>query len=202
MALSKPTLVNEFLKLIDRNNPAFAGYPATKIDAVTNWCNAYNTYAMSAQDASLDFLVTSNLSGMITTLFQQLPDAVPTATGAQAAAAFDAAFVTYWTGAVFAVGIPIVPVPPPRCPNIPGPHDNIWGIEISSVVSTVTSGILQNGLDLEFAILSDDAVVKADALADSFHVATTTAVLVLISGTDTTPSPSGPLPITNLCTIS
>jgi hypothetical protein len=78
---------------------------------------------------------------------------------------------------------------------------NVFSIETTSTVSAVTPLILQNLLVTEFSILASNAVVKADNLATAFHTATTSAVMVIIVGVDTTPSPSGPLPITNLSAI-
>jgi hypothetical protein len=54
-------------------------------------------------------------------------------------------------------------------------------------------------LEIEFAILQEDGSAKATALANAFHTATTSAVMVLITGLDT--SVPTPLPITNTCTI-
>ena len=200
MTLAQTTLKTEFLKLMDPTDPLFAGLPATKALAVPNWCNAYDTYALSAVDVSNDALVTVNLPTMISTLQAQLPDPTPAATLLQAADAFDAAFVSYWTGATFGILIPILPLPfIPRCPNI-GVGNNIWGAEVTSAVTTVTPGVLSGLLVVEFAVLSSDVQTKATALATAFHTATLSAVYVTIVGVDTTiPTP---LPISNICTIT
>ena len=192
MALDVNTLKSEFLKVIDSTDPGFVGYPATTNQAAINWATAYNTYATAAVDLSSDVLISANFPGFISQLNNGL---IPVGTIATAAAAFEAAFVAYWTGAVFAVGIPPVPIGP--CPNIGGTL--VFGLEITSVVSAIMPNVL-NGLLLgEFGILSADATAKATSLAAAFHTATTTAVFVTIAGTDTTvPTP---LPITNTCNI-
>lgn len=197
MALVSANLASEFAKMMDPNNPAFISHPATKLDAATNFGNAYNTYALAAQDASTDLVVTTNLAGFIATLAAQLPDSTA-GTAALAAAAFDAAFVQYWTGAVFAVGIP--PTGIGACPNAGGTL--IFSAEVSSVVVTVSAGVLQNLLLPIFSTTgSADGNAQAILIADAFHSATTSAVIVLITGLDTTPAPAGPLPITNTCGI-
>ena len=200
MTLAQTTLKTEFLKLTDPTDPLFAGFPLTKALAALNWCNAYNTYTLSAVDVSNDALVGANLALMKTTLTAQLPDPTPAATMLQAANAFDAAFVSYWTGATFGILIPILPLPfIPRCPNI-GLGNNIWGAEATSSVTTVTPGVLSGLLVAEFAVMSSDVQPTAAALATAFHTATLSAVFVTIVGVDTTiPTP---LPISNICTIT
>lgn len=194
MALSQPTLKAEFLKLMDQDDPNFVGWPATQLQGVHNWCNAYNAYAMHATDVSGDTVFTTNLAGMISTLAANMPDPA-TGTPAAGAAAFDLAFIAYWAGAIFSVGI--LPVIPLVCPNLGG--TTIFSVETTSVVVTVAPDTLKNLLAPELLILSNDADVKADAFATIFHTATTTAVTALITGLDTT-APV-PLPITNTCTI-
>lgn len=193
--LVEANLATEFLKLVDSSSPTFSGFPATKVDAITNWANAYNTYALQAQDASEDVVSTVNLPAMIATLTAMLPESA-SGTPDLASAAFDAAFVQYWTGGVFAVGIP--PTGVGACPNIGGTL--AFSSETSSVVTAVTANILKNLLLDVFASTKDGATA-ATALASAFHTATTSAVIVLITGLDTTPAPTGPLPITNTCSI-
>jgi hypothetical protein len=191
--LSAATLKNNLLNMFDPGSAGFLGWPATLNQGITNLANAYQAYAATAWDASNDLVATVNIAGFKAALAAL----VPGSTIAQAAQAFDNAFVAYWTGAVFAIGI--VPTPASPCPSVGG--TTLWSIEISSVVSVVTPNILKNLLLAEFAVLSADANAKATAIANAFHSATTTAVTVLITGLDTTPPPAGPLPITNTCTI-
>jgi hypothetical protein len=195
--LSQATLKTEFLKLMDSTSPDFAGWPPTKAAAAANWCNAYNVYALSAQDVSGDPLVSANLPGMISTLVSLLPEASPTATYKLAADAFDAAFASYWTGALFAFLVPPVPAPL-GCPNIGG--TTIWSVEAESKVFAVASGVLGGLLEAEFAVVAPDVDTKAASLAAAFHSATISAVTVLIKGSDSTlPTP---IPIQNACTIT
>ena len=195
MALSQTVLIDEILKLIDSTREDFVTYPATREDAITNWANAYNTYALAATDISGDGLVTANLAGFISTLASLLPEVPPGGSIIEAANAFDAAFVSYWTGATFAV---LIPPPPPNDPPIPPAINNgIFGLETISTVTAVTAGILSANLQEEFASISSDAATKAAGLASAFHTATTSAVIVTIIGVDTTPAPAGPYPITN-----
>jgi hypothetical protein len=193
--LVEANLASEFLKLVDSASPSFSGFPSSKADATTNWAQAYNTYALSAQDASEDLVASVSLPGMISTLLAQLPDSA-TGTPDLAAAAFDSAFVQYWTGAIFAVGIP--PTGLGACPNAGG--TSVFSSEISSVVTAVTANVLK---DLLLPIFNsiNDGIVASQLLATAFHTATTSAVIVLITGLDTTPAPAGPLPITNTCGI-
>jgi len=199
MALSQATLKTELLKIMDPDNPSFVGHPDNVNDAAANWAAAYDTYALNAADYSGDALASANAPGFETTLANMLPAGDPGGTAATAAAAFEAAFIMYWTGAVFAVGI----VPPPTgvCPNIGG--NTIFGLEATSAVITIVPNILIPLLVAAWAnpLGTEDPDAAATIAASAFHTATTTAVFVLISGTDTTPPPAGPLPITNTCTV-
>jgi len=194
MALAQATLAEELTKLFDSSDPNFVGYPANLGAAASNWGNAYNTYASTAVDVSGDSLVSANAASFVSALQSGLESS---SDATAAANAFDAAFVAYWTGAVFSIGFS--PTPASACPSVGG--TGLWSSEISSVVSAVTASTLTNLLVTEFAILGGSAASKADSLATAFHSATTTAVFVLITGLDTTPTPAGPLPITNTCTI-
>jgi len=199
MTLVASTLEAELLKLFDSSNPSFSGYPATKDLACSNWGDAYDLYAGAATDVSGDAVVVKNKALFISTLQAQLPSDPSTGTAVAASNAFDAAFIAYWTGASFAIGIP--PTPAAVCPSVGG--NTIFGVEATSLVSVVTPSVLANLLlpiftDVSTASTAQD---KAQQIASAFHTATTTAVIVLITGLDTTPPPAGPLPITNTCTI-
>jgi len=190
MALDKSKLSSSLRSLFE--NPDGISSAA---DAEAKWADAYNSYAMDAEDASGDRPAVTNQGGFLSTL-----SLVEGATVAGAAQLFDAAFVTYWTGGVFVVGTPIT-VPPPGCPSIGG--TTIWATEITSLVTVVVPGVLAGLLAPILGSLSDSATPasKANGIAGAFHQATTTAVMVLMTGLDTTPPPVGPLPVTNLCTI-
>lgn len=192
MALSKDILVEEFRKIIDPSYVGFAGHPESAMEAAQRWTDAYSTYAMSAEDASTDIVVTTNRAG-----FQAALNFVVPGTALGAAQQFGAAFQAFWTGAIFAIGIPIVGVGKGSCQNVGG--NGIFGVEISSVVLSVINVALITNLTSEFSEASEDGADKADKLATIFHDATTQDILVLITGTDTTvPTP---LPITNTCQV-
>ncbi len=191
--LSQTILENEFSKLMDPNDLLFIGHPATKAGAATNFAAAYDTYAQDAEDASGDtFLlapVASNFEDALT---------FNTNTPADMAAEFGAAFLAYWSGVTFSIGSLLNPTTEP-CPSVGG--TGVWSVEITSVITAITNTGLIAQLTSEFTTLSIDGATKAVDIAAIFHTATTIEVLALISGLDTTPTPSGPLPITNICTI-
>lgn len=195
MGLSVNTLKDELDKLVDENNPSFTGWPANIGIAATNFANAYTTYAMTAQDRSTDIVLTYNTAGFaaaIATLV--IGDSYLTASQA-----FEQAFIAFWTGATFAIGIPPISAPP--CLNVGG--TTIFSTELASVVTTITPGVLQPLLFTEFQkIENSDMSGKTLRIAQAFHTATTTAIAVTITGLDTTPPPAGPLPIINICTIN
>ena len=200
MALNAANLRTELAKIMDKDDPLFTGYPATPTQAAANWASAYHVYALAALDVSGDtFLVAPVATNFSSTLVATLPPPL-TGTPAQAAAAFDAAFVAYWTGVTFAVSVLIAPPPfVPACPNI-GLGTNIWVIETTST-AVVTSGVLEGQLLPIFNLNSGDTQSKINAMRDAFHLATTSAITVTIVGTDSTPPPGGPLPISNICTV-
>lgn len=160
-----------------------------------SWAAAYDDYAREAEDVSGERPLTVNAPG-----FRQSLNFRSSRHPSIIAAQFEAGFRAYWTGAVFVFGVPPPPVPP--CPNVGG--NTIFGIELSSVVSAVTPGVMFSQIFPEFsmAFRGDTIASRASAIAAAMHRATTTAVLVLISGTDTTPPIAGPLPIVNLCGIT
>lgn len=194
MALDVNKLKGELLKLIDPNDPHFVGWPTNATDFATNWSNAYDTYAKDAQDASGDPVLTTSKSAMKARL---LTLNIPAGTVATASSTFDQALADYWHGATFATLI--APTPAAACASVGG--TGLWAAETSSVVSTVTAHVLETSMLSLLAIPSDDPNVKATALAAAFHAATTNAVKVTITGTDTTAPPTGPLTINNVCGI-
>ena len=187
MALAQLTLKTEFLKLMDETSPTFLGWPSTREAACVNWTNAYDTYASTAQDISFDTLISANKAAMLSYLLANMPG--PGGDIATSAAVWDQAFINYWTGATFT----IIQIPTP--PNDPGANTGLFSVELSSLIVTVTPSVLKDLLIAELGVFSNSAATKAENLATVFHTATTTAVLALISGLDTT-TPT-PLPITN-----
>lgn len=162
-------------------------------DAERKWTDIYDGYAKGAVDVSGDRVVAANTPGFKGSLrFASAKEA------GQLAQSFDRAFVAYWTGATFAVGTP--PTPAARCPSVGG--NGIFGIEVSSVVVAVASGVLAGNLQPIFRSIKpgQTSPEQARKVASAFHRATVTAVTVLIAGTDTTvPTP---LPVVSRCTVS
>lgn len=193
MTLQVAALVTELRKFGDEKFSGFTGFPTTKEAAKTAWTNAYDTYASTATDISGDLVISKNAAGFNSSLSFDT-----SGTAASSAADFDSSFVSYWTGATFAVGI--IPPPTGLCPNIGG--TGIFGVETTSVVSAVTANVLKAKLLVVLSTPASNAQAQIELIAQAFHEATTEAVIVLITGTDTTPTPSGPLPITNTCGIS
>jgi len=191
MALDRSKL-SRALRSIFSNPAGVSGAP----QAEAMWTNAYDSYGLDAEDVSGDRVTTVNMGGFLSAL----DFGSSGGTSRKAAQDFDRAFVAYWTGGVFAVGS-LITVPPGACPNVGG--NGIWGSETTSVVVAVAAGVLAGLLEPIFSATreGDTAASKADQIAGAFHDATTTAVSVLITGLDTTPGPTGPLAITNTCTI-
>lgn len=187
MALAVETLAQALLQIARGKT----GMPATLAEDL--WARAYDTYARTAQDVSGDAVLSTNPTG-----FRAALSFAGSRSAMEIAQQFDTAFIAYWTGAVFSVGIPPPPVPA-GCPNVGG--NTIFATEVSSVVVSVAPGIMRAQLLSQLPVIQGEMEVRARAIAQAMHVATTSAVLVLITGTDTTPPPTGPLPVTNTCTI-
>lgn len=167
------------------------------IEAALGWTDAYDGYARDAEDASRDRVAVVNRPG-----FQSILAAgfnAQAGTAQTMAQFFDNAFVVYWTGGVFAFGIPPTPAAP--CPSIGATPT--WSVEFSSVVITVVPGVLYSLLLPIFLGVTKATTARQQAqqISTAFHSATTSAVTVLITGLDTTPTPAGPLPIQNVCTV-
>lgn len=198
--LFKTTLETELRKLIDPDYEGFSGWPATREAAISNWTNAYDAYAISANDASGDSLLSANKALFEAALLSGMPSDPITGDVTTAATAFESAFTAYWLNATFNITALIPGVAAGTCANVGGTM--LFSSELTSIVTSVIPNILKPALIAELAIPSNDGAAKAASLADILHTATTTAVVVTISGLDTTPPPSGPLPITNICTIT
>lgn len=188
MTLSKAVLKAELLKIMDSENPNFVGWPTTSVDAINNFANAYHTYASQATDISGDSIVIVNLPGFVASITSSIPPANPGGTLANYASVMATAFTTYWTGGMFAIGM----LPPF---GIGG--TGIFSTEITSLVTVINPAILSTGILAQLNQQFDSADDAADAVADVWHTATTTGITVLITGLDTTPPPTGPLPIIN-----
>ena len=165
------------------------------VDAAMEWTRIYDAYARDAVDASQDKVQVVNKPGF----FAQLQFNASSGSPPSFASMLDKAFVAYWTGAVFAFGIPPTPAAP--CPSIGG--NTIFSQELTSLVIAVAPGVLMAQLLPIFSSVTEqeNARSQSQKIANAFHTATTTAVTVLIAGLDTTPPPGGPQPITNTCTI-
>lgn len=188
MALSQAKLAGAILDIFANK----AGVSSVELFE-ERWASAYDSYARDAQDISGEAPITVSAVG-----FRRALNFRVCRHASQISAQFEQAFQTYWTGGVFQFGIPPPPVPP-GCPNVGG--NTIFGVELSSLVTLVTPGVMFSQVYPEFstAFRGDTIQARASAIAAAMHRATTTAVFVLISGTDTTvPTP---LPITNACTI-
>lgn len=200
MTLSKSKLESEFSKVIDENDPNFVGWPSTILAGINNFATAYENYAKDAVDYSEDALLTYNKAGFI----GALTGLNINSTYVDAATAMENAFKAFWTKATFAV-LKLIPpplpppAPPPECPNVGGLL--LFSKENTSIIfATDVGNILYTTLLPELQkVEASDMTNKIARLADIWHTATTTTIICLISGLDTT-APS-PLPITNLCHI-
>jgi hypothetical protein len=184
------------LQSLRRNLVRFFSEPANTPSAPAaeeRLARIYHEYAREAEDVSGENPVSTTQAA-----FQGPLDFRRSTTVRRYAEQVEAAFVAYWTGAAFAVGV--VPPPVPPCPNVGG--NGIFATETSSVVSAVAPRVLYAKLMPVLTSLQAPAQVQADRFARAFDEATKSAVTVLITGTDTTPGPTGPLPITNTCTVT
>jgi len=205
MSLDKAKMEAKLLRMFDQDHVEFIGFPTDIATAAANWTDAYDTYALDAEDASGDTLASASASSFEEHLGggpgdppsppPNLPG--PGGTPTMAAQAFDDAFVKYWTGASFNVGTPPVHLSP--CPNVGG--TTIFSTEATSVVSGVTANVLRGLLIPIFSDInpSTTAAQKASQIATAFDTATKSAVIVSIDGLDTT-TPT-PVPINNTCTV-
>lgn len=189
MALSQSKLEQSLLKLFA--NPDSI---SSQQDAEQKWADAYDSYAKDAVDTSNDPVAVTNFAGLRGAFQFNNQQSAPAF-----AAQLDTGFVAYWTGAVFSIGTPPLPT---KCPNVGG--TGLFATEITSTVITATPGVVLGSLLPVITSFSDTTTAeqKAKEISTVLHAATTSAILVLITGIDTTPPPSGPLPITNTCTIS
>lgn len=200
MSLSKDTLETEIRKVIDPAHSEFVGFSADseasvrRADAAAKWATAFDNYGQSVQNVNSDnFLAPPNKVGFQAALSFTAGSAAGTA------AEFGSAWSAYWTGLTFIIGLPGPINGSLECPNIGG--NTIFGIIISSAVTAVVPAPLITALTALFGVASTDPAVKAADFANAFHTASVGNVAVLTAGTDTTPPPAGPLPITNTCRL-
>jgi hypothetical protein len=193
MALDVNKLAADLRRFLDPDDPSFA-WPPTRDAAITLWSNAYDTYGSDAVDYSGDAVASKNPTGFRSALAAAFSY---TWTAGEAANAFRDAWIAYWTGGVFSIGT--VPPPTGACANAGG--NGIFSTELSSIVTLINGAPLRAALLAIFQDLGIDGADKADEIAAAFHAATTTNIQVTISGLDTTPPPTGPLPIVNVCTV-
>lgn len=165
---------------------------ATYMQAERRFALTYHHYAKKATDVSGEQAI--NLSYR---KFQIQLNFQSSRTPEQFCRQLDRAFVAYWTGVIFATAI-VPPVSPP-CANQGG--SGVFASEVSSAVVGVSSQVLYAELLPVVSSLSTAGEVATQEVAQAFDRATKRAVTVLISGWDTTPGPTGPLPITNLCGV-
>lgn len=195
MTLDSSKLVTEIRKFGDPNYISFGGFPSTASAAKTAWANAYYNYAKDAEDVSGDAVASASLNK---TGFSDALDFDSKSTIENAAGKFDDAFVAFWTGVTFAVGT--FTTGTEACTNVGGTL--VFSSETTSAVTAIAANVLKNKLITVFGDNTEiDSLAKIEDIATAFHEATTTAITVLITGIDTTPSPSGPLPITNTCKV-
>lgn len=150
----------------------------------------YHTYAQDAEDVSGE-----RPTNLVSTKFRTPLNFVRSRRAQDFASQIEAAFVAYWTGAVFPVLV--IPPPTPPCPNVGG--TTIFSQETTSVVASVTPRAMFSAILPIVSSWRGTAQVKARQLADAMDSVTKSAVTVLITGLDTS-SPT-PVAITNTCTV-
>jgi hypothetical protein len=198
MTLSQSKLADEIRKVTDSSHPDFVGFSessdvaARRADAAQKWATAFDNYGKDVVNVNGDsYLAPPNKLG-----FQAALPFTST-TPAELAQHFGAAWTAYWTGLSFAIGAPSSINGSIECPNIGG--NFIFGIILSSLITGVVAASLIAALTTIFGVASSDPAARAAELASAFHAATIGNIVVLTTGTDTTPPPGGPLPITNTC---
>lgn len=169
-----------------------ATHPSSPEAAAASWADAFDAFCSQAEDESGEHpaeVQKESFQSILATNFATGSAGSTAPTAAESAQAFADAFEAYWDGASFQVGTP---------------PSGEWSVELSSAVIAVTGTTLKARLRAIFESLPATPSVpdKAREIAEAFGSAVTTDVTVLISGSDTTPPPSGPLPITSEGTLS
>lgn len=197
MALVRDTLLSGLLAV---------GEQPTAASAASAWVSAFAAYAQTAQDVSGDPLIAGNLAAFqaqLTSLFTQDTawlaghpnQAKGNVSPSDAAQGLAKAFASFWTGATFAVAIPVAP----GTPGTAGAGTQIFMQEASSVVTVVSPAALALQLTQAFSTPTGSAYDALGRIADALHTACTSDVTVLFTGIDTTPIT--PLPVTNTNTV-
>jgi len=182
MALNVAGLQAQILQIL--STPIGKTTPA---QAAAEWTAAYDSYARAGTDASLDPV----LSVKPPAFRAALKFVNRSGTPLTAALEFERAFIGYWTGGLFAVGLPPTPaVIPPSAPPV------AWQNEIVSVVIAAVPGLASLLVPIFTDNANQDLNSRARQFANAFHTATTTMVTVQISGL-TVPMPT-PLPIIHI----
>jgi len=187
MSLDKNKLYTEFMRWF--RNPIGV---STIRHAQTRLAQVYHRYALDAEDVSGES--PTNLDQW---KFERPLLLETCRTAQQFAQRVDDAFVAYWTGTIF----PIAVVPPasPPCPNVGGTGE--FSVENTSGVTDVAVREMYSAIVDVLKRKDATAEEGARRLADAMDRVTKHAVTVTITGQDTTPSPTGPLYITNTCTV-
>jgi len=167
------------------------GVPSAR-QAEARFASVYHDYAKEVEDLSGD-----RAANLDKSKFESALNFRKSRTAKQFCKQLDEAFVRYWSGTVFAVGS--LPSPTTSCPNVGG--TGVFAVETLSTVVGVASGVLYRKLLPIITPTGGSAKSQAVKMARAFDEATKSAVTVLIVGQDTTPPPTGPLPIYNVCTV-
>jgi len=188
MSLDAGKLYREFISWF-----TVPGDISTHPQAEARLARVYHVYAQDAEDVSGE-----KPNNLVSSKFRTPLSFQRSKTAQQFARRIEAAFVAYWTGVTFP--ILVVPPPVPPCPSVGG--TTIFASETTSLVLSVTPGVMYSAILPIVSTWRGTAQLKARQLAEAMDGATKSAVTVLITGLDTTPGGSGgPLPITNTCTV-
>jgi hypothetical protein len=187
MALLRPRLTQALLNVLGGKSPGFVGFPNSYATAAHNFATAYDSYARLAVDSAGDALVTASSTGFETALAQGL---FQSQSPGVCASLFGLAFGQYWTPATF--GTLYTPATGDGGNGIflRKTSSKVFGVDTNSLVAALTQEFGRHDL-----AITD--VQKADSLSAILHAAIA-QVTVLQVGLDTTPPPSGPVPIVNL----
>lgn len=154
--------------------------------------DAYHAYAREAMDVSGDAPINLQSQKFKACLAFDI-----SMTSAEFSAQLDQAFLAYWAGVTFQTLIP--PSVGAACPSVGG--TGIFSLELTAQVVQVTVGAMRAALLPVLAVSGRSAQSKALQVAIAMHYATRTAITVKIVGQDTTPPPTGPMSIINLCGV-
>ena len=187
MSLDKRKLYNEFVRWF-RNPKGMS----TIRQAQTRLAQVYHSYAQDAEDVSGESPTNLDQAKFDTPLRLET-----CRTAQQFAQRVEDAFVAYWTGTIFPTAV--VPPASPPCPNVGGTEE--FSLENTSGVTDVTARAMYSAILAVLARNESTAEEGARRLADAMDRVTKSAVTVTITGQDTTPPPTGPLYITNTCTV-